>query len=243
MKVDLAVVNVVPGKKYRIRLISMACEPNYVFSIDSHNLTVIEADGQNTLPVTVNQIQIYAGLFRIYNLLNLPHTSIGQRYSFVLDANQPVGNYWIRSLPNIGNNNLSMGFDGGINSAILQYKGAAAADPTTTQQSDIIPLQETDLHPLTNPQAPGNPWIGGADINILLELGLNQTGVPFFTINGAKYVAPSVPVLLQISSGAQKAQDLMPSSSIISLSRNKVVEVSIPGGLIGGPVSYLSIYS
>lgn len=40
--VSLAVVSVQAGKRYRFRLISMSCEPNYMFSIDGHNFTVIE---------------------------------------------------------------------------------------------------------------------------------------------------------------------------------------------------------
>ncbi|KAF8888045.1 Cupredoxin [Infundibulicybe gibba] len=47
--------------------------------------TVIEADGISTEPLVVDSIQIFAG----------------QRYSFVLSANQPVGNYWIRAKPNL----------------------------------------------------------------------------------------------------------------------------------------------
>ena len=34
----LAVVNVSPGKRYRFRLISVSCDPNFVFSIDGHNM-------------------------------------------------------------------------------------------------------------------------------------------------------------------------------------------------------------
>lgn len=41
----LAVVNVTYGTRYRFRLIGMSCTPNYVFSIDSHMLNVIEVDG------------------------------------------------------------------------------------------------------------------------------------------------------------------------------------------------------
>ena len=46
----------------------MSCDPNYTFSVDGHNMTVIEADGIETQPVTVNAIQIFAA----------------QRYSFVV---------------------------------------------------------------------------------------------------------------------------------------------------------------
>ena len=37
----LAVVNVRPNKRYRIRLASISCDPNYVFSIDNHNMVSI----------------------------------------------------------------------------------------------------------------------------------------------------------------------------------------------------------
>jgi Putative multicopper oxidases len=58
----LSVVNVQQGKRYRFRLISISCDTNYVFSIDGHNFTVIEADAQNTQPVVVDSIQIFAGM-------------------------------------------------------------------------------------------------------------------------------------------------------------------------------------
>jgi iron transport multicopper oxidase len=38
----LAVINVVQGKRYRIRLLAIVCHPNYVFSIDGHNFTYVD---------------------------------------------------------------------------------------------------------------------------------------------------------------------------------------------------------
>jgi iron transport multicopper oxidase len=58
-----------------------------------------------------------------------------------------------------------------------------------------------------------------------------------FSVNGAVFNPPTVPVLLQILSGAHSAQDLLPPGSVYTLPPNKVVEVSIPAGAIGGPVS------
>ena len=63
--VDLAVINVVYGRRYRFRIIHMACDPNYLFSIDGHQLTVIEADGQNVQPVVVDQLQIFTGEYAL----------------------------------------------------------------------------------------------------------------------------------------------------------------------------------
>ncbi|KAG2076262.1 hypothetical protein BDR04DRAFT_1132919 [Suillus decipiens] len=51
---ELAVVNVEYGKKYRLRLIGMSCDPSFKFSIDGHNLTVIEKDGQLIEPLLVD---------------------------------------------------------------------------------------------------------------------------------------------------------------------------------------------
>ena len=58
-----------------------------------------------------------------------------------MEANQAVGNYWIRANPSLGNT----GFEGGINSAILRYSGAAEEEPTTTQSATTNLLNEVDL--------------------------------------------------------------------------------------------------
>ncbi|KAK7026442.1 laccase, multicopper oxidase, benzenediol:oxygen oxidorectuctase [Paramarasmius palmivorus] len=116
---ELAVIQVEQGKRYRMRLVNTACEPDYIFSIDNHAMTVIEADSINHEPVTVNGLRIF----------------IGQRYSFILEANQPVGNYWIHADPSIGDN----GFNGGINSAILRYIGAPEAEPANNLVQSFVP--------------------------------------------------------------------------------------------------------
>jgi len=55
-------------------------------------------------------------------------------------------------------------------------------------------------------------------------------------VNGTQFVPPSVPVLLQILSGAQDATQLLPSGSVIVLEANKVVELTLTTtGLTSGP--------
>ncbi|PSR82558.1 hypothetical protein PHLCEN_2v5991 [Hermanssonia centrifuga] len=175
----------------------MSCDPNYIFSIDNHNMTIIEADGENTQPLLVDSLTIYAA----------------QRYSFVLNANQPINNYWIRAQPNQAQ--LS-GFANGLNSAILRYKGALDVDPTTIQPVSVAPLLETNLHPLSNPAA-------------------NSTDRSF-TVNGTSFIPPDLPVLLQILSGAHDAQDLLPKGSVYGLPPKSVIEIVIPPGTApGGP--------
>ena len=53
---------------YRFRLVSISCDSFFSFSIDNHDLTVIEVDATNHQPLTVDEITIYAG----------------QRYSFIV---------------------------------------------------------------------------------------------------------------------------------------------------------------
>ncbi|KAJ7642439.1 laccase [Mycena polygramma] len=211
----LAVISVQHGKRYRMRMISISCDPNWIFSIDNHQFTIIEVDGVNHQPLTVDSIQIFAA----------------QRYSFILTANQKVDNYWVRAQPTLAGSN--QGFINGTNSAILRYVGAPHADPTTNSTS-THPLVETALHPLVKTPVPGAPHPGGGDVNLNLQITLNLTDFRF-EINNHSFIPPTAPVLLQILSGTQSAQDLLPKGSVIQLPPNKVIEVSIPGGSAGNP--------
>lgn len=69
-----------PGSTMRLRLINHSSYFSYWFSIDSHNLTIVEMDGVEIEPIVTNGV----------------HINIGQRYSVVLNATQDVGDYAIR---------------------------------------------------------------------------------------------------------------------------------------------------
>ncbi|ESK92808.1 laccase [Moniliophthora roreri MCA 2997] len=213
---ELAVIQVQQGKRYRMRLINTACEPDYTFSIDSHEMTVIEADSILHEPVTVSGLRIF----------------IGQRYSFILEANQPVGNYWIHADPSVGDG----GFNDGINSAILRYVGAPKSEPpknfVAAKKLDNM-LNEADLHPIAQvkPGAPGEPFPGGVDFALNLHI---STSSDHFAINGVEYVSPSLPVLLQVLSGAQKPGALLPKGSVYELPANSSIEISVTGAGVKG---------
>jgi len=136
----------------------------------------------------------------------------------------------IRAEPNMG----AQGFANGINSAILRYVGAPATEPHTMQTQPVASLREARLHPLLSSITPGQYFSGGADLALNLALGFDDNDGKFY-INGISYVSPDVPILLQILSGAKSAQDLMPTGSVYTLPRNKVVEISIPALDDGGP--------
>ena len=211
----LSVINVQQGLRYRFRVVATSCKPSFNFTIDGHRMTIIEVDGTEVHPVDVDSIPIL----------------VGQRYSVVVTADQPVGNYWIRSLSNQPN----VTFDGGQNMAILRYQGAPDEDPTSDAGPYELSFDEGNLHPLVNPGAPGIPEIGKADVNLVLAPGFTSE----FTLGNVTYVSPPVPVLLQILSGARQASELLPNGSIYVLPPNKVIEISFPNPSLapGGPVS------
>jgi len=151
-----------------------------------------------------------------------------------LNANQTIDNYWIRALPNSGNRNLSSTFEGGVNSAILRYSGAPIQEPTSTQQTHVVPLVESRLHPLISSPAPGRPTPDGGDVDFVFNFGFDVDSF-LFNINGTSFQPPSVPVLLQILSGTQPPQNLLPEGSVYTVERNKTVQLNLPSGLIGGP--------
>ena len=198
----------------------MSCDPSFNFTIDGHRMTIIEVEGNEVEPYEVDSIPIYAG----------------QRYSVVVTANQTVGNYWIRALPNVPNAT----FDDGQNKAILRYAGAADEDPTSDATYDIA-FDEGKLHPLINPGAPGIPEIGKADVNLVLAPSSNSSD--YFMLNNVSFTDPTVPVLLQILSGARAASDLLPKGSVYTLPPNKVIEISFPNSTkaAGAPVSAMFV--
>lgn len=202
--VPFAIINVQPRKRYRFRLLNMACKPNYIFSIDGHNLTIIEVEGEYVEPLVVDSIQILTG----------------QRYSFILDASQPVDNYWVHADADLGPNTT----------AILRYAGAPNADPKNRTTLNSMSLNETNLHALTPPLT---ELQRDADIKLDLVVGFNLSRFIFF-VNGVQYTSPSIPVLLQILSGAMTASDLLPNGSVYTLPKNKVVEVSFNTDTAGG---------
>nr|CAH7760853.1 unnamed protein product [Callosobruchus chinensis] len=75
------VFNVQPGQRYRFRMINGMSSPcGCVLTIEGHNMTVIATDGGNVQPRRVDSICSYSG----------------ERYDFILEANQKPGDYWMQ---------------------------------------------------------------------------------------------------------------------------------------------------
>ncbi|KAE9403849.1 hypothetical protein BT96DRAFT_989840 [Gymnopus androsaceus JB14] len=135
-----------------------------------------------------------------------------------------IDNYWIKA-KNVAGAAKNF-FNGGINSAILHYVSAPDAEPTQNQTVPGRQLLETDLHPLVNPTSPGGPTIDDIDVAMNLQL---------FWFSSTQ---PSIPVLLQIVSGAQPANALLPTGSVYELPLNASIQLTFNTSFIfqhGGP--------
>ena len=119
----------VPGKRYRIRLINVAIEGHFQFSIDGHNLTVIANDLVPIVPYETNSIVI----------------GEGQRYDLIVEANAEPGDYWLRSgwqTARAANQNAN------DMTGIVRYDTSSTVDPVTT--SDITITSNCADEPLSN---------------------------------------------------------------------------------------------
>ncbi|KAF9933293.1 hypothetical protein FBU30_005877 [Linnemannia zychae] len=111
---ERAAIHVLQNRKYRLRIINTSAAAPFYFSVDSHQLLIIEVDGTDVNPYMVEGIPINAG----------------QRYSAILVTNQEVANYWMRA---------EMGLDcmpplNNLDPVILgevRYIGAGTATPTS----------------------------------------------------------------------------------------------------------------
>ncbi|KAL1396378.1 hypothetical protein pipiens_010547 [Culex pipiens pipiens] len=115
--VPLAVFRVQPNKRYRFRMISGGSQYcPFKMQIEKHRMEIISTDGGAVQPQMVD------------TLISLS----GERYDFVLTANQPPGNYWIR-VRGIAfcNKNPVEGF------AVLSY-----ADPSVSTESLSYPEED-----------------------------------------------------------------------------------------------------
>ncbi|KAF2890868.1 hypothetical protein ILUMI_15305, partial [Ignelater luminosus] len=98
------------GYRYRFRIINaefLNC-PIEV-SVDNHTITVISSDGNNFSPVKADSVVTYAG----------------ERFDFVLNADQPIGLYWMRFR---GLMDCDERFKSAHQASVLQYQGASNTD-------------------------------------------------------------------------------------------------------------------
>lgn len=117
------------GKKYRIRLVNVATDGHFQFSIDGHSLTVIANDLVPIRPYTADSVLL----------------TMGQRYDVIVEANATPGDYWLRGkwVDACMTNGNSDGITG-----IVRYDNSSTASPTSN--STVTTASSCEDEPYTS---------------------------------------------------------------------------------------------
>jgi len=137
-----AKINVVKGKKYRIRIINTSVDNYFSVSMDGHPFTVITSDFVPIKPWVTDQLTL----------------AIGQRYDVIITANQTVDNYWFRVMPGTACGRNDITTSGVTIGAILHYKDAGDGNPEskTNVTMRTTCVDETNLVPYVPNQVPSS---------------------------------------------------------------------------------------
>ncbi|EXX65257.1 Fet3p [Rhizophagus irregularis DAOM 197198w] len=173
----LAVYVIEKGKRYRFRVINTSAEAPFTFSIDQHPLRIIEVEGENVKPITMNKINI----------------AVGQRYSVIVNADKEVNNFWIRATivkqcihvtPETINVNSSLNYKV---TGILRYNGAPETYPTTQEWDEkILNCRDVD-HNLLKLNPPRSPPVTPTD-NFTLKITFDHINdVVHALVNGSPF--------------------------------------------------------
>ncbi|KAH7348341.1 multicopper oxidase [Rhexocercosporidium sp. MPI-PUGE-AT-0058] len=161
----------IPGKRYRLRLVNTAVDNAFMVSLDSHQFTVIQADFVPIVPYETDWLFI----------------AIGQRYDVVFTASEDPANYWFRAEVQKGcgtndNNGQILG--------IFNYKTVPLALPTSKPVANYTAgcVDEVDLEPILKKSVPKHEFrkVYGYNGTSTLTVGLkqNEKKIFFWTING-----------------------------------------------------------
>ncbi|CAE1312426.1 unnamed protein product [Acanthosepion pharaonis] len=108
----LAKFNVEPGRNYRFRVIAAGALYPFEISVDGHKLQIVASDGCEVEPYV-------ADIFVI---------NPGERFDFIISANQTTRNYWIRGITTEVKKNHTF-------EAILHYEGAPDEEPNSSPKN------------------------------------------------------------------------------------------------------------
>ncbi|KAK7714693.1 hypothetical protein SLS63_011667 [Diaporthe eres] len=110
------------GTRYRIRLVNVAADTHFKFTIDNHTMEVIASDFVSVNPYSTDVVNI----------------AIGQRYDIIVTANATADNYWLRA---IAQTSCSNNDNPGDIKGIIRYDSTSTEDPTS-QANDNAAIDE-----------------------------------------------------------------------------------------------------
>lgn len=177
-----------PGKKYLIRLIHVATDSQFQFSIDGHKLKVIASDLVPIQPYDTDSIIL----------------SSGQRYDVIVEANAVPGDYWLRggwvapgACQGAANDNPN------DMTGIVRYDIASTKFPNSTSTVEVpTSCHDEPLESLVPHLKLNVTNIAGTTIE-MLRVQLNRDAVFQWTINSTSLIIDwENPTLQQVFNNA-----------------------------------------
>ncbi|KAL4218091.1 hypothetical protein ACF0H5_022827 [Mactra antiquata] len=188
------VFKVTSGSKLRFRVIVTSFVLQYRLSIDNHKFQVVAMDGNDIEPVTTDYVMLHSG----------------ERADLILEANQTIGNYWIR-VETLKTSGGQPAF------AILRYEDANEVEPTSEPRncSEINPctavncpflftatltcINIADLNNMDHSDTAPVPESADTFKEFFLNFGFasNEEGRTVGHVNGTNLKLPTVSALTQ----------------------------------------------
>lgn len=154
-----------------------ATDAHFRFAIDNHNITVIAADLVPIVPYEADSVLI----------------TMGQRYDIIVEANQDVGDYWLRA---VWQTTCSANDNADNILGIVRYDSSSTSDPSTNSTGWTESCGDEDLSNLT-PYLALDAQTNGTATN--LDLSFDFSSVFTWTINNSSlYLNWSDPTTLAI---------------------------------------------
>lgn len=180
-------VKLTPNKKHRIRIVNPSSENHFTVSLVGHTFTVIATDLVPVKPVV--RSQLFLGL--------------GQRYDVIVEANQPVGNYWFNVT--LGGGGLCGASRVPFPASIFSYDGAPNDLPTDLGTPIVADCSDmTDFEPIVPRQMdPSTFDAAETQLDVNLTTAVTSRGNVFqWTVNGSAIdVQWDKPILQYVAEG------------------------------------------
>ncbi|RUP51830.1 hypothetical protein BC936DRAFT_145387 [Jimgerdemannia flammicorona] len=209
------------GHRYRLRIINTSTFSAFVFSIDGHQLTIVEADGIDLEPVTVDRLNI----------------NVAQRYSVIVEAKQPIDSYWMRAELETACYPTDASQLDKMVLGEIHYVGAPINPPDFSHSVPKKPSEingetseckDMSLDMLKPYYRRDAPMPVGKHITLNVTFGNDTNGINRGYINNVTYVPVfERPTLFNVWSGSR---DYAPSQFLIEINKKQVVDVVINSG-------------
>ncbi len=196
-----SVLHLTPNETHRVRLINMGILAPLNFSIDGHELTVIEVDGILVRPVSATRLKI----------------AVGQRYSVLVTPKQ--GGHWVRAEAVYASDESPRAVMGPAEPVALVSAGYGE---DSVPQDPPMDLVESDLHAFS-----GIPPMPTVFLEMRLKhavvRGQERSSVSVNWSPFSPYTSPREPTLLAAARGVP----LPEASKIIRVSNGTAVQLTI----------------